>query len=54
MLVASVLIHAVRVPREEAMMEDYYGDAWRAYRDRSNRYWPFSPPRKSRASRPGR
>ena len=45
MLISSVLIHAVRVPREEAMMEDYYGDAWRAYRDRSHRYWPFSPRR---------
>jgi protein-S-isoprenylcysteine O-methyltransferase Ste14 len=54
MLVSSLLIHAVRVPREEAMMEDYYGDAWRNYRDRSHRYWPFSPPRTSRASRPGR
>lgn len=42
MLVSSLLIHAVRVPREEAMMEDFYGDAWRAYRDRSNRYWPFN------------
>lgn len=46
MLVASLLIHAVRVPREEAMMEEYYGDAWRNYRARSNRYWLFSPPRK--------
>ena len=45
MLVSSLLIHAVRVPREEAMMADYYGDAWRAYRARSNRYWPFSPRR---------
>lgn len=42
MLVSSLLIHAVRVPREEAMMEDFYGDAWRTYRDRSNRYWPFN------------
>ena len=54
MLVSSLLIHAVRVPREEAMMEDYYGDAWRAYRERSNRYWPLSPRRTQRASRPGR
>jgi protein-S-isoprenylcysteine O-methyltransferase Ste14 len=54
MLVSSLLIHAVRVPREEAMMEDHYGDAWRTYRDRSNRYWPFSSRRTSHASRPGR
>ena len=46
MLVASLLIHAVRVPREEAMMEEHYGDAWRNYRAHSNRYWLFSPPRK--------
>ena len=45
MLVASLMIHTVRVPREEAMMEEYYGDAWREYRARSNRYWPFSAPR---------
>ena len=45
MLVASLLIHTVRVPHEEAMMEDYYGDAWRNYRARSNRYWLFSAPR---------
>jgi len=53
-LVSSLLIHAVRVPREEAMMEDYYGDAWRAYRARTRRYWPFSRPRTSHASRPDR
>ena len=44
MIVSWVLIHLVRVPREEAMMEDYYGDAWREYVGRSNRYWPFRRP----------
>ena len=46
MLVASLMIHTVRVPREEAMMAEHYGEAWRDYRVRSNRYWPFSAPRR--------
>ena len=36
-----LLIMGVRTPREEAMLLDKFGDAYRAYMGRTRRFWPL-------------
>ncbi len=42
-LVAFGLLYALRVPREEALMLDTFGDEYRAYMQRTGRLWPVRP-----------
>ncbi|WP_019559292.1 MULTISPECIES: protein-S-isoprenylcysteine O-methyltransferase [Caldimonas] len=37
------LLYALRVPREEALMLDVFGDDYRAYMQRTGRLWPRRP-----------
>lgn len=39
-LIAFAAMYFIRVPREEAMLVERFGDAYRAYMDRTGRIWP--------------
>jgi protein-S-isoprenylcysteine O-methyltransferase Ste14 len=43
---ALMFLLLARVRREEAMLAEHFGEAWRAYRSRSSAFWPrVGPPR---------